>query len=514
MNKSTRKTVIFKKIVVVLGCLFFLIFVSLKIKRESITYMGISFITEEELQERAVNPVELGNIVCLDNYLVPYDQLNNKILLPCQATENNENSKLEGKLASALPEYELYFLETGMFTILPDAMKYGYNFTLYAIDKDGNYMEYLVNFTTLPIIEMSGSVDHIDERDRDIFIGEITVWEPQSKVTNHLKAQKSRLEWHIRGFSSQSFLKKSLKLNLKDRKGNKNKLSICGFESDDDYILNPMWFDDVKVREKLAIDLWNEMADEKESNLKMSKGEYCELFINEEYQGLRLLQNKIEGSYLKLDKEDILLKGDNVNAGTSRPPESVYEVVYSNQDSITNFHAITGFFYQTDFSNVNLDSWVDLQLMLLLGNMRDNQFYKNMYYVIQRDGEEESISFVPWDTDMSFGVYWDDGFRLMPESVEYISYRMEYENLLKQYPEVQGMLAQRWRELRKNVFSEENIMNKIDSYRACIEGAGAAQRDYNVLGWYSWGEEDTLENLQSYIERRLAVIDKLYEDKE
>jgi hypothetical protein len=241
-----------------------------------------------------------------------------------------------------------------------------------------------------------------------------------------------------------SALKKSLKLNLKDKNENNNKLSLLGFESDDDYILNPMWFDDVKVREKLAMDLWNQMAEEKGSQLKMSGGQYCELITNEKYEGLRVLQNKIERSYLNLDADDILLKGKNVNKGTVKPPEEVYEVVYSGQSEEITFQTIGDFFYMKDFTNVNLESWVDMQLFLHLGNMVDNEAYKNIYYVIERADDKEFLSFIPWDTDMSFGVYWEDGFRLLPDSVENITYRMEYERLKEQYPQLDELLASRW----------------------------------------------------------------------
>lgn len=487
-----------------------MLFIFYEVKTELKRCMGIPFITEEQLLEKAVQPVELGNIVLLEDKVTAFDKNQKRIYLPCRVDETTKFYELEGKLKSALPEYDLYFLWESSFDIMSEAVKYGCVFTLYAIDESGNYAAYSVNFTTLPIIEMQGEVIKIDEREREIYSGELTVWDPSYQETGHLKAEKSRLEWHERGYSSMSFLKKSLKLNLKKKNGENNNLSILGFESDDDYILNPMWFDDVKVREKLAMDLWNEIAEQKGSPLKMSGGAYCELIINGEYQGLRLMQNKIEKSYLKLKKDDTLLKGKNVNLGTVKPPEEVYEIIYSTQDTETTYQTISDFFYETDFSNVNLNDWVDLQLFLQLGNMKDNEVYKNIYYVIQRDHGKESLSFVPWDTDMSFGVYWEDGFRYMPESVEYVTYRKEYEALSDQCPEVDSMLSDRWKELRDSVFKKENILGKVDTYYTTAYNSGAISRDFNYLGWYSWGDEDTLDKLVSYIEKRLEVLDNLY----
>ena len=500
-----------KNIVIGLSCIFFAVFVLLNLKREQNTCMGVPFITEEEIQQIAFSRVTPGNIVSLEGYLLPYDQVQETIYIPCNVADGMKYYELEGQLQSVLPEYRLYFVWSGVFDAFSDAVKYGSRFSLFVIDEAGNFATYGVVFTTLPVVDMQGEVVKTDEREREVYSGEITVWDPAYQGSSNLVVQNSAIEWNVRGFSSMSFQKKSLKLNLKDTNGQNNKLAFLNFESDDDYILNPMWFDDIKVREKLAIDLWNEIADEKNSTLKMSGGEYCEVIINGEYQGLRLMQNKVEKSYLKLGENDILLKGNNVNEGTKKPPQEVYEVIYSSQDEETTYKNVSGLFYQNDFSKVNLESWVDLQLFLHLGNMIDNETYKNIYYVTQRGENEESMSFIPWDTDMSFGIYWNDGFRYMPESVENVTYRIEYEALKKKYPELDAMLAARWKQLRGTVFTEENIFSKVDSYTAKITESSALARDFNYLGWNSWGGEDTLDGFKSYIQRRLQVLDELYQ---
>ena len=41
--------------------------------------------------------------------------------------------------------------------------------------------------------------------------------------------------------------------------------------------------------------------------------------------------------------------------------------------------------------------------------------------------------------------------------------------------------------------------------------SGAADRDFNMLGWYSWGGQDTPENLKAYIENRLHILDEKFE---
>jgi len=499
-----------KYVITVISVLFFFVFLCLKTERESQLCMGIPFITDEEIRQIALYPQNLENIVSMEGYLLPYDKETREVYIPCDFKEGMKFNELKGQLQSVLPEYKLYFVWHSFFDILTEAMKYNYNFTIFAVDSEGNFATFGAVFTTIPIIEMHGEIVRVDERERDVYSGEITIWDPSYQGTGKLSVEHSFLEWHVRGFSSQSAIKKPLKLNLKDKNGENNNLSLLGFESDDDYLLNSMWFDDIKIREKLVMDLWNEIAEEKNSTLKMSRGEYCELVVNEEHMGLRLMQNKIERSYLKLDSNDILLKGQNVNRGTTKPPEEVYEVIYSGQDDEVTYQTIGDFFYQTDFSNVNLDSWVDLQLLLHLGNMGDNGSYKNIYYVIECSDGKESLNFIPWDTDMSFGVYWSEGFRYMPETVETINFRLEYDSLRSQYPELDQMLSQRWAELRQCIFTEENIFDKVYSYTEKIHDSGAYKRDFSYLGWEHWNGDDTLENFETYITKRLQILDEYY----
>ena len=506
-----NKSAYFKYIVILLSGIILVIFVLGKIRADFKKCMGISFITEEEIQQIAFSRQELDNIVTLENHLLPYDQNKREIYIPCNVTAKTKFYELEGQLQSILPGYELYFVWDGFFDALSEAIKYGCRFGLLAVDSQGNFATYGVVFTTLPVFEMHGDVIGIDEREREVNYGKVTVWNPNYQDSGKLSIQDSAVEWHVRGFSSQSAPKKSLKLNLKDKQGEQNNCSFLGFDSDDDYLLNAMWCDDIKIREKLVMDLWNQMAELENSSLKMTKGEYCELIINEEYQGLRLLQNKMERSYLKLGEDDILLKGNNVNVGTQKPPQEVYEVEYSKQNETVTYQTIGEFFYQSDFSNVDLESWVDLQLFLHFGNMVDNEGYKNIFYVVERSNGQETLRFIPWDTDMSFGIYFNDGFKYDPGVVENISYRTEYLKILETYPEIETMLSARWKELRETIFTEENIFSRIDEYTARVTDSGALKRDFDYLGWNTWGGEDTIDNFKLFIQERLGILDKLYQ---
>ena len=101
-------------------------------------------------------------------------------------------------------------------------------------------------------------------------------------------------------------------MNLRDEDFQKSNVDLLGLGSDDDYILNPMSMDDTFVKEKLIQELWSQLMKQADYNYQMTKGEYVELFINGAYQGLYLLQRRIDAKYLNLNRnQDILLKGIN-----------------------------------------------------------------------------------------------------------------------------------------------------------------------------------------------------------
>ena len=152
-----------KNILIILSGIILLLFIICAIKDESKRCMGLRFITEEEIQQIAFSRQELGNIVCLYNTLLPYNEDNNEVYIPCNITSETKFHELEGRLQSSLPEYELYFIWNDYFNILSEAIRYDCRFTIFAIDSEGNFATCNVVFTTLPIIEMHGELSYIDE---------------------------------------------------------------------------------------------------------------------------------------------------------------------------------------------------------------------------------------------------------------------------------------------------------------------------------------------------------------
>lgn len=104
-----------------------------------------------------------------------------------------------------------------------------------------------------------------------------------------------RIDIEIRGSSSQAFSKKQYGLSTRLSDDiSRNNVSLLGLPDEHDWILNGMVYDTARVRDYLCYNLYRRLGN------YASRTVYCELMINNHYQGLYLLQEKI-----KADKERV-----------------------------------------------------------------------------------------------------------------------------------------------------------------------------------------------------------------
>ena len=211
-----------------------------------------------------------------------------------------------------------------------------------------------------------------------------------------------------------------------------------------------------------------------------------------------------------LDDSDILLKGKT--EGNRDCPEDVFDVTYANVEDEVVYRKMDTFVKDKDYSKVNVSNFVDVSLILQLGNMVDNTYQKNIFYIINQEGDEESINLLLWDTDLSFGVSANsDGFIYDPDNYKSLSHRMEYAGMIEQFPEMEQMLKDRWRQLRQTTLSEENIYETLNGLVNELLGSGVLDRDYEAVGYRMWGGEDSIQSFSDYIRKRLIVLDNMYE---
>ena len=499
------------RIGVIVICLIILsIFAIKSYQAEKDTYMGIKRIRIEDIVTFGEESFEdISGFITYDGERAAIDVKTKTIYASVNIEKDSSIRDVHNKINILNSEYDLYFVEDNHMNNLYEAIQNNYVFKIIAAHKEGYYICYNLVFTTLPILSMGGTYSYTNEDNREVMYGDFLLWTPfDSDVEKHT-LKKSHVEWNVRGRTLVNAPKKSWKISLKKSEGKNNKLALLGMGEDDDWILNPLYKDDTKVREKLFMDLWNGMAEKATYNKKMSTGEYVEVVINGEYQGLYLLQRRIDRKYLNLSDKDVLFK-----AGKTYLPQSVeeaYEIEYSLLTTPDTYALLDGIYMTKDCSQIVLDNFVDITLFMNLGATFDNVGYINVYYVFEYlDDGNYDITYILWDTDMSFGTQWIEEFEYNFDATkDALLERQENGSMQVLHPELEEFLTKRWKELRKTELCEQNILSYVECLEQQIENSGAIERDRNLWGSYN-GEEDTLNNLKRFITYRLNFLDKNY----
>ena len=123
------------------------------------------------------------------------------------------------------------------------------------------------------------------------------------------------IEW--RGSTSQGFPKKQYGLETQDEQGENNNVSLLGMPAENDWILNAPYSDKSLVRNVLAYDLANALGQ------YAPRTRFCELFLNDAYQGVYVLIEKI-----KRDKNrvDLIEMGPGDNSGDALTGGYIFKI--------------------------------------------------------------------------------------------------------------------------------------------------------------------------------------------
>lgn len=468
--------------------------------------MNVPIITESQLIRYAdisdeMQKIDYSECILHNGESAAIDKEKRIIYISQNILDNTKSYDLVGNLEITLEDCSLLFAPNVFFDNLKEAMQRGEKFQLF-VEKDNQFIaSYYIVFTSLPVISIDGSYAYSDEEGKEVYTGEIIVWDANDPQTNCYSVKKGMLEYNERGHSTKNLLeKKSLKINLKDSRGGNRDLDLVGLGSDDDWILNAMGLDDLKLRENLISTLWNEMAVETEYNYKMSSGEYVEVVQSGVYEGVYFLQRRLDNKYLNLPHNSVALKGDKIYAQNEEMKKEAMQLMDDLEKNL-------------NFSYLNLSNWVDTSLFINFYFGTDNNglyYYNNICYVVEDPLEEPDIKLVLWDVDTTFGIRAGGDFKYAPEDTQNIAVRrVEYYELVNIYSELDEILSDRWVELRTTTLTEENINEKIDGFSTQLDLSGGMIREYERWGTYNETPE-TIDELKSYITERLIWLDEYY----
>ena len=405
--------------------------------------------------------------------------------------------------------------------------------------KGNSYRTYSLVVTGLPAMTIDDS-NAVMEDGTVLF--EMALYDP-SETTDWVT--KSYTTAAYRGNSSMEYPKKSFRLKLKEetKNGYKGcKENLLNLRKDDDWILNGLYADDSRMRDKLSLDLWEELgAYDNPYNLEFgTKMEYVELFVNDNYQGLY-------GLTYPVDVKQAGISAGNTGSGFQ---EYLYKKKYTAFWNATDFTgaladenmpdyrggfqlkgANTEFSYEkfeplrqlavlmtlddTDFaknaeSTIDIDNalnnWLFYQAIAGFDNVG-----KNYYYVAKIAGNRYHGYFIPWDLNISWGdvvtqnnefyaetdtttaeniVEWDPGQRLVDENVS---------NSV-------SLVKSKWTFWRNNELADEELEKRIDVLSSEINDSGAVLREQ--AKWPEGNCTGDAAVIKDYGKKRMEAVDE------
>lgn len=395
-----------------------------------------------------------------------------------------------------------------------------------------------LEFTFLPIVVLHTSPDC---NGTDYTPGDFRVIDPSTAAYDPVLNATFR----YRGASAQNYQKKAFAVKLKDAEGESMDHSYFGLREDNNWILDAMAVDKVRMRNRVSTDLWNAFstrpyyADEEPEMNPGTRGHFVEMILNGSYHGLYCMTEKLDRKQLKLKKikqEDgepdvirgVLYKSDQwsyevlmgheldnrvlpqyapQSYSNSSMTWSTYEMDYPDLDdgesidwgplyNAVNFVATSS---DSEFASqytswFDMPVWTDYYLFLDVILATDNHG-KNMFlfnYNISDKDNGQLISMAPWDLDGTWGRRWDgsDYYTSATTVFEDMLWQNEHGELtlyyrLRNNPATREQwakaLSERYAALRSGPFHPDSLKARFTSYANLMTESGAVNRE--TLRW-------------------------------
>lgn len=464
--------------------------------------LGLPVVSPSDIHEADSCTKNYGGYFLFNGEKAAADMDSGTLYLPQQILESTTRAELTGQLSISVPNCRLYFLEDPAFDDLAEAVAQGHPFPLAATHGTHCHL-YNVIFTTLPVLRMDSMSKQAQENGFPLFSGKMYLWEPGCQ-----EAISSDLLFKARGNATLYMSKQSWKLSLKTNRMKNNHLSLAGLGTDDDWILNSMSMDDSKLKEMFFSQVWNSIAQDSDWDYPTASCRYVEVVLDGSYYGVYLLQRRVDQKYLKLSKDDILIKGKGPWDTTFW--KDFYEVTSTPLSEEENDALIKEIYDVSNPSVFDIDNFVDISILLRFGSLADNSGYKNMYYYLRKEASGYRLHLIPWDTDMGLGVIYSNGFvHDYDASLRMTVTRREYSQMSALYPDLEERMGARWRQLRQGVLSTDNLLQLLEGQIQVLSQSGAYARDGQRWEPY-YGGTDTQESVLRFVRERLGLLDEQY----
>jgi hypothetical protein len=376
-------------------------------------------------------------------------------------------------------------------------------------DVEGNTITGIIQFTFLPIIHLNGDFSYEYQN------GTVTVSNPDEQSDDY--ELTARIKW--RGGITNTDDKHKRNYNIKFD----DDIKLFDMRKDNNWMLDAGQPDVFRMRNRIAMDLWNDMAhkpyyaDKEPKALNGVRGCIVEVFLNDEYRGIYNLSEKLDRKQLKLKKVDesgeihgILYKGKTWENTSMN--DSIYNYD-NNSDSLFGYEVkypepgddcdSTDWKPFVDINNkililcydakqfeeqveelLDVPVMIDYNVFLSSINAIDNSG-KNMFWAIYDKATTQRMTLAPWDLDCTFGQRWggtlvhEDNDLTSPEYFSDVAVACFFNFNRTNALQYNDRVNERYQELRQdgNLLSTDSLIKRITKYYNAIKKSGAAQRE-------------------------------------
>lgn len=340
-----------------------------------------------------------------------------------------------------------------------------------------------------------------------------------------------------RGNTSQSFAKKSYSFNLEIKD------SLIGLPKSKKWVLYGPYADKSLIRNALAYSLYRQMGN------YTPKTKFIELVINNNYQGIYLLTEKIQIGKehlnikkLTVDKKDkTKMSGGyvlEIDRNTIQAPfpndttaHNLYYGVYAPKQKKLNKSALKTIkeqyalfeqhLYEKDnyLEHVDVNSFIDYLIITEVSRNIDGYRLSTFMYNPEINAEKPKFYIGPiWDYNFSFGLAnYHDGYKAEGFVYNVDKFVPFYWHTLLKDSTFSSKLKQRYSALRKTSLSDKNIYNTIDELNSLCEPSTAnnfakwtvlESEDFWPNHYLGKTHKDEINYLKNWIKNRLAFLDE------
>ena len=395
-----------------------------------------------------------------------------------------------------------------------------------------------IAFSPLPIVEITTQLPN--DKEKEYRSGTIHVLN-QSTPDSIGVEQELPAFFRYRGATTLNYPKRSFNIKLRDEKGEDLDTTFFNIRSKDKWIMDAMSIDQIKMRNRVSFDIWNEYSkmpySTEFSDRNGTEGQFVEVILNGAYNGIYCFTDRIDRKLLDLKKykQDIdgnttirgLLYKSNLwdNTGliesllnhnsqmdsvvwnnwelqypddfpgeaTWHPLRNLYSVCSSNALEINP----TVYFYENNL--------IDFHILVMALNLIDNG-NKNIFLSNKNITKDNPWVFTPWDMDTSLGGYYDGRYYGGQYDATPVSDLRVHKNepfVTMWGHNINGYrqkLATRWEELKNSSLSVEAVQARLEKYASRFTKCGAWEREYS-----RWEIEEkygcpTVENITKEVE--------------